>query len=48
MDDREIIQLVHEGYHSLEKIAEWAGMTVAQVEALYEEELSNPLTLYTR
>jgi hypothetical protein len=37
MDAKEIAQLVHEGYHSLEAIAKWAGMPVWHVEEIYQE-----------
>ena len=37
MDAKEIAQLVHEGYHSLETIAKLANMPVSVVEEVYQE-----------
>lgn len=37
MDEKEISQLVHEGYHSLETIAKWADMPVWHVQEIYQE-----------
>lgn len=38
MTNQQIVQLVHEGYHSLEQIAAWAGTTVRRVVEMYVEE----------
>lgn len=41
MEDKEIIQLMHEGYHSLEVIADAAGLPTDRVVAIYNEFLNS-------
>lgn len=37
MENEDIIQLMHEGYHSIEAIAKMAGVTVSYVNNIYNE-----------
>ena len=36
METAEMIQLMHEGYHSVETIAKWANLPVHYINELYQ------------
>lgn len=41
MENKEVIQLMHEGYHSLEVIADTVGLPPSEVMAIYTEFLDS-------
>jgi hypothetical protein len=45
METEEVVQLMHEGYHSVETIAKWANVPVSYVNYLYQKHLAERRTI---
>lgn len=45
MTTQEVIQLMHEGQHSAEKISEWANCSVKYVNYLYQQHCAGLLEI---